>query len=346
MTEVSPALFARGSARSAGVRISSAAAPANVAAIVVALTIAASIAASHLGAQTFRSSVNLVIVPVSVSDPAGQYVGDLTQSDFVVYEDGRERPIEDFSSERIPVSLGTLIDISGSMAGQRFADAQEAMSKLWARMTPDDRVFLATFNERFQLVAPWTNDRGALSRAIAGVKPSGGTFLYRAIASALPLLDDQVNRKKALVLISDGDDNEKPGGIVNREGLAQAVAQAIRSDAVIYAVAIGRPKPPLEEMIRQMTDPEARRQNLYDPPIDVDQLRRLTDPTGGYSQIIAASSALPATVIRVVDDVSRQYVLGFEPASAADGRPHTLKVAVRDSRLKVRARTEYIANPR
>ncbi len=308
--------------------------------------LAAAVAASHPGAQTFRSAVNLVIVPVSISDPSGEFVGGLTQADFTVLEDGVQRPIEDFSSERIPVSLGTLIDISGSMAGQRFADAQTTMRKILERLAPEDRVFLATFNETFRLVMPWTTDRDALMRAMGGVKPSGGTFLYRAISSALPLLADQRDRKKALVVISDGDDNEKVAAVLNREGLARAVAQATSSDAVIYAAAIGRPKPSLEESIRQNQDPVLRRQNMYDPPIDVDQLRKLTDPTGGYTRLIATSAELSATLIRIVDDLSQQYVLGFDPAAAADGKPHTLKVTVRDPRLRVRARTEYIATPR
>jgi Ca-activated chloride channel homolog len=303
------------------------------------------LACANPAAQTFRSAVNLVVVPVTVNDPAGQFVGNLTQGDFTVFEDGAERPIADFSAERMPVSLGTLIDISGSMAGARFRDAQQAMEKLTERLTSDDRVFLATFNQQFALVTPWTKDRQSLIRALAGVRPSGGTFLYRALSSAIPLLDSETSRKKALVLISDGDDNERAGGAVNREGLARVVAQAKASDAVIYAVAIGRPKPSDDELIKQLADQQARRRLIYDPPIDVDQLRRLTDPTGGYTQLIPTSATLSANVIRIVDDVSQQYILGFEPARLPDGKPHTLKVTTRDGRLKVRSRTEYVATP-
>jgi len=311
--------------------------------VVCVAAAAAAVMAARASAQTFRSAVNLVVVPVSVSDPAGQHVADLTQNDFTLLEDGHERPIDDFSAERVPVSLGVLIDISGSMAGTRFADAQQTIRKILDRLAPEDRVFLATFNETFRLVTPWTTNREDVVRAMANVKPSGGTFLYRALSSALPLLDDQVNRKRALVLISDGDDNEKPGGIVNRDGLARVIAQATTSDAVVYAVAIGRAKPSIDEMLRQNADPDERRRNLYDPPIDIDQMRRLTDPTGGYSKLIPTSADLAPAVIEIVDDVSRQYVLGFEPANPRDGRTHTLKVTVRDSRLRVRARTEYLA---
>jgi VWFA-related protein len=306
-------------------------------------SVAALALVAHARAQTFRNSVNLVVVPVSVNDPDGKAVASLTLEDFKLTEDGHERPIADFSAERVAVSIGTLIDISGSMAGTRFADAQQAMGKLFERLTPDDRVFLATFNETFRLIAPWTADRAALTRALAAVRPSGGTFLYRAISNALPLLNAGPNRRKALVLISDGDDNESVGGVPNRAGLARAVAQATASDAVIYAVAIGWPKPPLEDMVRLLADPDFHRRLTYDPPIDVEQLRSLTDPTGGYTQLIPTSAQLSDTVIHVVDDLSQQYILGFEPAQAPDNKPHTLVVTVRDPHLIVRARTQYVA---
>ena len=97
----------------------------------------------------------------------------------------------------------------------------------------------------------------------------------------------------------------------------------------------------LADIARQYADPELRRQNLYDPPIDMDQIRRLTDPTGGYAQLIPTSEALSPSVIRIVDDVSEQYLLGFEPANPGDGRRHKLTISVRDTHMTVRARSEY-----
>ena len=203
-------------------------------------------------AQTFRTGVNLVILPVTVTDPDGRFVGALSPGDFSVFEDDRERPIAQFSAERVPVSLGILIDISGSMAGVRFADAQVALSKLIDRLQDDDRVFLSVFNETFRLILPWTGDRAALMRSLSAVAPRGGTSLYQAVSTALPILNAGPNQKKALVIISDGDDNSRPGGIVNRDALERAVQQARASDAVIYVVGIGRPKPPLEELLQEL----------------------------------------------------------------------------------------------
>jgi Ca-activated chloride channel family protein len=299
------------------------------------------ILATVAAAQTFHNAVNLVVVPVSVSDPGGQFVSKLSREDFTLYEDGQERPIETFTAERVPVSLGTLVDISGSMLGVRFADARTAMDKLLERLGPDDRVFLSTFNEMFKMVTPWTADHRAITNAMAGVTPKGGTFLYRAISTALPILNEGPNKKKALVIISDGEDNEGVGGTQNREGLARAVAQATASEAVIYVVGIGPPKPSAEEMLKLARDPVTRRGLMYDPPIDVNELRRLTDPTGGYTQLVPTSATLTSTVIRIVDDLSNQYVLSFESAHPHDGEPHAIRVTAKNKNLQIRARTTY-----
>jgi VWFA-related protein len=231
-------------------------------------------------AQTFRSGVNLVILPVTVTNTDGRFVAALTQRDFSVFEDDHQRPIEQFSAERVPVSLGILIDISGSMLGARFADARIALGKLLERLQSDDRVFLAVFNDTFRMVLPWTNDHGAVTDALARVVPRGGTSLYSALTTALPVLNAGPNQKKALVLISDGADNSMPGGVVNRAGLESAVQHALESEALIYAVGIGKPMPPIDEFLRQ--DAAARLQMAYDPPVDLELLKQLTDPTGGY----------------------------------------------------------------
>jgi Ca-activated chloride channel family protein len=300
-------------------------------------------AAPPAAAQTFRSGVNLVILPVTVTNTDGRFVAALTQRDFSVFEDDHQRPIEQFSAERVPVSLGILIDISGSMLGARFADARIALGKLLERLQSNDRVFLAVFNDTFRMVLPWTSDHGAVTDALARVVPRGGTSLYSALTTALPVLNTGSNQKKALVLISDGADNSMPGGIVNRAGLESAVQHALESDALIYAVGIGKPMPPIDEFLRQ--DAAARLQMAYDPPVDLDLLKQLTDPTGGYSQLVASSANLSSTVIQIADDLSAQYVIGFESTQPLDGKSHALKVTVANPGLRVRSRSEYVAAP-
>jgi Ca-activated chloride channel family protein len=309
--------------------------------LIVAGACGAALLGGIAAAQTFRTGVDLVILPVIVTDSGGQFVGDLARDDFSVYEDDRPRPIEQFSAERVPVSLGILLDVSGSMEGVRFADAGQALARLLERCRQDDRIFLAVFNEAFRLLVPWTSDHAALVQGLSGVRPRGGTFLYSAVLAALPLLDQGANQKKALVIISDGDDDEEPAG-PNTGRLKQAVQQSQASDAVVYALGIGRPRPPLGQLL----DANQARQLLYEPPVDVDLLRQLTDPTGGYAQLVSSSADLSSTVIRIADDLSAQYVIGFESAQPADGRTHTVKVRVRNPDLRIRTRSEYVAMPR
>jgi len=291
-------------------------------------------------AAQFRSGVNLVVLQVTVTDANNHVVTGLPRDEFSVFEDGVERPLDQFSSGWTPISLGILIDASGSMEGPRLADARQAVAKLLERFHADDQIFLGMFNNTFTLLVPWTNDHAALVRSLSGVKPRGGTYLYSSISAALPILNRGPNRKKALVVISDGDDNEKMAGL-NRDLLKRAVQQARQSEALVYVIGIGVPKPPANQWF--VLSPEARLRFFYDPPVDVEMLRQLTDPTGGYTQLVSSSGDLASTVITIADDLGAQYTVGFD-SKYADGRFHTLKVVTRNPDYRVRAKTGY-ANP-
>jgi len=291
-------------------------------------------------AAQFRSGVNLVVLQVTVTDANNHVVPGLPRDEFTVFEDGVERPLDQFSSGWTPISLGILIDASGSMEGPRLADARQAVAKLLERFHADDQIFLGMFNNTFTILVPWTNDHAVLVRSLSGVKPRGGTYLYSSISAALPILNRGPNRKKALVVISDGDDNEKMAGL-NRDLLKRAVQQARQSEALVYVIGIGVAKPPANQWFA--LSPEARLRFFYDPPVDVEMLRQLTDPTGGYTQLVSSSGDLASTVITIADDLGAQYTLGFD-SKYADGRFHTLKVVTRNPDYRVRAKTGY-TNP-
>ena len=303
----------------------------------LAAAFGAALIAGGAAAQTFRSAVNLVVLQVTVTGADGRFVAGLSSDRFSVFEDDAERPIRQFSAERVPVSLGILVDASGSMEGRRLADAQQALGRLLERFRDDDQTFLGVFNNTFQLLVPWTTNHAALLQPLSGVTLRSGTYLYSSISAALPVLNGGANRKKALVIISDGDDNERMAGL-NRDLLTRAVQQAQQSEALIYVIGIGAPKPSTEQLMA--LDPETRRRYFYDPPVDVDLLRRLTDPTGGYTQLASSTADLASTVISIADDLSAQYMIGFESAYS-DGTFHTLKVTTRDPRQRVRAKTGY-----
>ncbi len=155
----------------------------------------------------FRSGVDLVNVTATVSDASGRFVPDLRQDDFVVYEDGRPQAVTYFSAERVPVSLGLVLDTSGSMAGAKIADARSTLDRfVYDLLDERDELFLYRFSDHPVFVQGWTSDRALLSRAIGRVSPDGGTAMYDVVLEALPLAATGRHAKQALVVISDGND--------------------------------------------------------------------------------------------------------------------------------------------
>jgi Mg-chelatase subunit ChlD len=166
-------------------------------------------AGATLLAQTaaFRARLDLVQVTVSVTDAAGRLVTGLTRDDFQVWEDGIEQQVTQFTDERVPVSLGVLLDASDSMRGQAIVDAQGALDRFVGELLfPDDQVFVATFNHLPRLAARWKRPPRTLANILMGLQPSGGTAIYDALAETAPLFERRDNIRAAFVVISDGAD--------------------------------------------------------------------------------------------------------------------------------------------
>ncbi len=181
----------------------------------------------------FRSGVELVNVTATVADPAGQFVSGLTQSDFVVYDDDQPVEITHFKAERVPVSLGIVLDTSGSMRGQKIVAARTAVRRFVVDLlAAEDEVFLYRFNDKPRLVVGWTTDRNRIVTELGRIEPDGGTSLYDAVAEALPLLGTGRHTKKALVVISDGIDT---GSKTELQKLRTLIRE---SEAVVYAIGI------------------------------------------------------------------------------------------------------------
>ena len=181
----------------------------------------------------FRTGIELINVTATVTSSSGRFIEGLTQADFVVYEDDQPVDVTHFSAERVPVSLGIILDASGSMAGEKMAAARAALDRfLFELLGDDDEVFLYRFDSRPYLVQGWTTDRARISAELKEVRPDGATSLYDAVAEALPLLQSGRHRKKALLVISDGNDTNSRSDLL-------ALKQAIRqSEAIVYAIAI------------------------------------------------------------------------------------------------------------
>ena len=319
----------------------------------------------------FRSGVELINVSVTVTDYRGRFVTTLDQDDFLVYDDGEPQRITHFSRERVPVSLGIVLDTSGSMEGERMAAARAALDRfLFDLLGPDDEIFLYRFSYQPRLVHDWTTDPARVSRALGGIRPTGGTALYDAVAEAVRLAETGRHRKKAVVIISDGNDT-------NSETDGRALQRLIRqTEVLVYAIGIdgpvsvfgGRPVP--RQPIPRTRPPRIPfpipgGNRAPSPPIpgqgrfpggvigrgervNAGALRDITDDSGGRTEIIDAPSDLDPATAGIADELSRQYYLGYPAPGHADGAWHDIQVHVRNERSEaynVRARRGYIAIP-
>jgi Ca-activated chloride channel homolog len=309
----------------------------------------------------FRTSVDLVSVNATVIDGVGHFVPGLRSEDFTIVEDGEPQSITQFEAERVPVSLGMVLDTSGSMAGEKMAAAQGALSRFVFDLTgPDDEMFLYRFNNRPILVQGWTQDRRGLVRALGNVTPAGGTALYDAVADAVPLASSGSRRKKAVVVISDGNDTNSAIDV-------SEVRQLIReSEVMVYAIGIDAssadnstssrapgsspfpwPSGPIQfpwpQRQPQSRQPRSPRYGIADR-VNVGALRMLTDDSGGRTEIIGGPRDLDAATSGIASELSQQYYLGYVSTRPKDGRWHTITVQAKRGKYQVRARRGYVAS--
>ena len=330
----------------------------------------------------YTGGVDLVTVTATVSDASGRFVRGLQADDFVVYEDGTPQEVTSFSADRVPVSLGLALDTSGSMAGEKLDDARAALDRfVYDLLDERDELFLYRFSDRPSLLQDWTTDRSRLSRAMSRITPNGGTALYDAVAAAVPFAATGHNPKKALVIISDGNDTSSSTSL---RDVQELVAD---SDVLVYAIGIDgenvadrlRQPSPLPRtpprgpspfppgggrwpagpggrlpILPQIFGPGTgggggggRRTfpgNTGDDRVNAGALRDLTDGSGGRTEIIRSSHDLNRATAGIADELSRQYTLGYISPARRDGRWHTIRVEVRDHTDRVRARRGYVAS--
>lgn len=309
----------------------------------------------------FRSGIELVNVTATVSDASGRFVSGLTEDDFLVYDDGEEQPIAHFSAERVPVSLGIAIDTSGSMAGDKIRSARAALERfLFELLDAQDEVFLYRFSEQPDLVQGWTTDRRRLGRALSYLSPRGGTALYDTVAEALPLAQTGSQRRKALVVISDGADTNS---MIGPRELRQIVRE---TEVTVYAVGIDgrsegtwRTNAPRLPFPFPMPMPGRRGPWPGVPPIgggsggsstsrrgsdasNIAALRELTGDSGGRTEVIRDGSDIDPATASIADELSKQYYIGYAAPHERDGRWHAIRVEVKNRNYRVRARSGYI----
>jgi Ca-activated chloride channel homolog len=332
--------------------------PVRPVAVITALAALGVVTTSAQEGFRFRSGVELINVTATVSDEDGRFVSGLRQEDFTVYEDGMKQEVTHFSNERVPVSLGIALDTSGSMTPDKMSAARSAIDRfIYDLLGPDDELFFMQFANRPDMMQSWTTDRRRISRAVASVGGQGGTAMYDAIADAIPVAQDGKNRKKALLVISDGNDTNSGTSVGE---LRQMIRE---SEVLVYALGIdgtaqtSRRAPTIQLPPIPFPIPGRRPGRL--PPIggggggvwsrgdervNADALRQITDDTGGRTEIVRDFRDLDGATARIADELSKQYYLGYSSTGEKDGKWHAIRVEVKDRRLTVRARRGYVAS--
>lgn len=340
----------------------------------IALALGVQAAAPVAGQEgfRFRSGVELINVTATVTDRSGRFLAGLTKDDFTVYEDNQPVEITHFSAERSPVSLGIVLDTSGSMAGEKWNAARDAIDRFLERLDNElDDFFLYRFSGGPDLVHDWTNDRRALSWSLGRVNPNGGTAMYDAVVEAVPMAQGGQNRKKAVVVISDGNDTS------SRVSVGDVKRVVRETEVLVYAVGIdgqgqptitarrppvgGRPPMPIPFPLPggggrggggrfpMPMPPSYPGGGVYssgpDDRVNVAALREMTDDSGGRTEIVRDARDLDPATANIADELSKQYYIGYPSPGHKDGRWHTIRVEVNDPSLRVRARRGYVATP-
>ncbi len=274
--------------------------------------------------DSYRISVNvdLVVLHAAVRDRKGQPATDLCEQDFEVYEDGVRQAIRLFRHEDMPVTVGLVVDHSGSMR-QKLGDVIAAARTFVQSSNPEDEMFVVNFNEHVSLGLPdtirFTNRADELEAAIMKAPATGQTALYDAVAKALERLQAGSRDKKVLIVISDGGDN------TSMLDLPHVLQKAGQSSALVYTIGIFA---------------------ADDPDRNPDVLRRLARVTGGDVFFPGRLNDVVEICRRIARDIRHQYTIGYVPTSAAHpGAYRTIRVvagAAGYGKLSVRTRTGYI----
>ncbi|HEX8557354.1 MAG TPA: VWA domain-containing protein [Pyrinomonadaceae bacterium] len=269
---------------------------------------------------------DLITLTVTVTDTYGRFVTGLGKNAFTIFDDKTQQEISFFSDEDAPVSLGVVFDVSGSMGGDKIMRAREALSKFVDTSHARDEYFLIGFNSRAQLLLDHTRDSDALLQKLTFIQTKGQTALYDATYLGVERVTRGAHKKRAVLLISDGQDNS------SRYTFSELKRLLKESDVIIYAVGIvsGADDTALGYGGRAI-------------------LEELAGVSGGKAFFPSTGAEMNDTFERIALELRTQYSIGYRPSSFAnDGKWHKIKVKVQPPRgfprLFVRGREGYFAS--
>ncbi len=271
----------------------------------------------------FRSDTRLVVLHASVVDRGGKLVTNLPQSAFKVYENGAEQVIKQFKREDVPVSMGILIDDSGSMRDKRAKVSAAALALVKAS-NPQDEVFVVNFNDEAYLDVPFTNEIGKLEEGLTKIDSRGGTAMRDAISMSIDYMAQKAKKdKKVIIVVTDGNDT------ASNENLEKLVAKSQRSGVLIYILGL-------------LSEEEKREAKKAQRAI-----KALTEASGGLAYYPKDLPEVDKLALQVAHEIRNQYIITYTPViQQLDGSYRQIKVTVNGpGRPTVRTRNGYYATP-
>jgi Ca-activated chloride channel family protein len=271
-----------------------------------------------------RMNVDLVLVPITVTDPLNRLVTGLEKEDFQVFENNGEQNITSFASEDAPVSIGIIFDLSGSMTS-KLIRARESILQFIKTANPQDEFFVIGFNDRPELIEDFTSSVEEIQARLATVHAEHRTALLDAIYFGLAKMKDAHHERKALLVVSDGGDNR------SRYTEGEVRAQVREADVEIYSIGIFDPYAPTPE---ERTGPQL--------------LDDISSATGGRMFRVDDVDEMSDIAEKISTELRNQYVIGYKPKDLTrDGKWRKVKVKVNPPPglppLTVYARTGYYA---
>ncbi|MGO9896553.1 MAG: VWA domain-containing protein [Bryobacteraceae bacterium] len=241
-----------------------------------------------------RVDSTLVLIPVTVTDPMNRFVTGLEKENFRLFEDKKEQDISQFSSEDAPLSVGVIFDCSGSM-GHKLEKSRLAVSQFFKTANPEDEFFLVQFNDTANLVQPFTRNLEEIQNRLTFTRSKGRTALLDAVYLGLHEMKRAKNPRKALLIISDGGDNNSR---YTENEIKDLVKEA---DTQIYAIGIYE-----DTGARGRTPEEANGPAL---------LTEIAEQTGGRQYSVDNLNDLPDVAAKIGVELRNQYVLGYSPGN-------------------------------
>lgn len=276
------------------------------------------------GELVFRADTREVVLHVTVVDKRDRLVTDLGQANFRVLENGQPVNIKFFRQEDVPVSIGMVVDNSGSMRDKRLRVNAAALEFVKAS-NPEDEMFVVNFNDEAYRDTDYTNDQTRIQDALQRIDSRGGTALYDAVRASLDYLAEKAhNEKRVLLLISDGEDNASRAEL---EVLVRELQEADSSQTQIYAIGL-------------LSEEEKRSAKRAERAI-----KHLTHATGGPAYFPATVDEVTSLMRQIAADIRNQYTIAYAPAAAAGAgfREITIDLVGADKRNIVRHRPGYFS---